>query len=407
MSERTTLLRPPPPDPNKAPIENVLEVTELAVLGKDIFTNTRQPWQPPGARGIYGGAVIAMCVASAQKTIPDDFIVHSCHCYFLLAGSDEMPILFHVERVRDGRSFATRTVQARQKGRAIFTTTISFVREGSGGAADNVVRHAAPMPLGQDGQPLQPPPEDFDEEPGVPGQSGPFQNFRIEVLNKNSPHPYDKKARQWLRARGKITGGHQAHLNALAYVSDSYFIGTIARIHRLWRFQFGVDEIDKLEPEVREYIRRLNEWEGMGSDPNELRGRPEVGMMVSLDHSIYFHEPKRVQADEWMFTEMESPWSGEGRGVVTQRIFAKDGTLLATCVQEVSFDSAALFTPFVSPFIPFGSGLVLLSRAALRSGTNWHRASCVSRIRTMLRIVERPRFRLKRQARLFRLLDCI
>ncbi|KAL1850674.1 hypothetical protein VTK73DRAFT_9637 [Phialemonium thermophilum] len=57
-------------------------------------------------------------------------------------------------------------------------------------------------------------------------------------------------------------------------------------------------------------------------------------MMVSLDHTIYFHEPRRVRADEWMFAEMESPWAGDGRGVVTQRIFSKDGTLLATCIQE-------------------------------------------------------------------------
>ncbi len=280
-----------------------------------------------------------MCVSAAQRTIPDDLIVHSCHCYFLLAGLDELPILFHVERVRDGRSFATRTVQARQKGRAIFTTTISFVREGTGGRPNNMVHHAYPMPLGQDGRPIQPPADDFTEDgPGIPGQSSPFQNFRIEVLNKGSPHAHEKKTRQWIRARGKITGGHQAHLNALAYMSDSYFIGTISRIHRLWRFPFSVDEMTKFEPAVQEHFRKLNDWEGMGTDPTELRDRPEVGMMVSLDHTIYFHEPKKVRDDEWMFTEMESPWAGDGRGVVMQRIFAKDGPLLATCVQEVSTD---------------------------------------------------------------------
>ncbi|KAG5927316.1 hypothetical protein E4U53_002887, partial [Claviceps sorghi] len=126
--ERPTLLRPPPPDPCKAPIENVLEVTEVGVLGQDIFTNTRKTWTPPGARGIFGGAVIAQCLAAAQKTVADDFLPHSCHCYFLLAGSGGLPIVMHVERVRDGRSFATRTVQARQQGRCIFTTTVSFVR---------------------------------------------------------------------------------------------------------------------------------------------------------------------------------------------------------------------------------------------------------------------------------------
>ncbi|KAG6000229.1 hypothetical protein E4U21_005691, partial [Claviceps maximensis] len=121
--DRSTLLRPPPPDPAKAAIENVLEVTEVGVLGKDIFTNTRKTWTPPGARGIYGGTVIAQCLAAAQKTVGDDLVPHSCHCYFLLAGSSSLPVLMHVERVRDGRSFATRTVQARQRGRCIFTMT--------------------------------------------------------------------------------------------------------------------------------------------------------------------------------------------------------------------------------------------------------------------------------------------
>lgn len=274
-----------------------------------------------------------MCLAAAQRTVDNDFTVHSCHCYFLLAGSGELPILFHVEKVRDGRSFATRTVQARQTGRCIFTTTISFVREGSSGPVPQI-SHASPMPLsGPDGEPLRPPPDNFDDEPELLNQ-GPFQSHRIEVLNRDSAHPHEKKTRQWVRARGKITGAHQAHLNALAYVSDSYFIGTITRIHQLWRFPFRPEEIPNLPEKTREHVRKLHEWEGLG-DIDEMRGRPEIGMMVSLDHSIYFHEPRKVRADEWMLNEMESPWSGDGRGVVTQRIFSKDGTLLATCYQEV------------------------------------------------------------------------
>ncbi|KJZ72569.1 hypothetical protein HIM_08093 [Hirsutella minnesotensis 3608] len=214
--EGATLMPPPPRDPNKAPIENTLEVTEMSVLGKDIFTNTRKAWHPPGARGIYGGTVIAQCLAAAQKTVPDAFLVHSCHCYFLLAGAGTVPILFHVERVRDGR----------------------------------------------------------------------------------------------------------------------YFIGTVVRIHRLWRFPVEPEDVPGLAPPVRRQLEQVAEFEGMGSGVDEWAGRPVVGMQVSLDHSIYFHEPLRVQADDWLFTEMESPWAGDGRGVVLQRIFAKDGTLLATCVQE-------------------------------------------------------------------------
>ena len=326
----------------------------LTASTQDIYTNSRVPWHPPGARGIYGGAVIAMCLAAGQRTVPDDFFVHSCHCYFILAGSSEMPILIHVERVRDGRSFATRTVQARQRGRCVFTVTMSFVREDSGGRAESQVRHARPMPPlgpqgdgGQDGR-LPPPPDEWDDEPELANRR-PFQSFRIQVLNKDSPHAHEKMTRQWVRSRDRISaeGGHQAHLNALAYISDNYFIGTISRIHRLWRYPFKVDDLATLDPGLREHIRMLNDFEGLGNDLTELRDRPEIGMMVSLDHTIYFHEPRKVRADEWMFTEMESPWAGDGRGVVTQRIFSKDGTLLATCFQEVR-----LFWPILSNLTP-------------------------------------------------------
>ncbi|KAJ8123159.1 hypothetical protein ONZ43_g821 [Nemania bipapillata] len=116
-------------------------------------------------------------------------------------------------------------------------------------------------------------------------------------------------------------------------MSDSYFIGTVSRIHRLWRFPFHPEEMEHLEPEVRAHLNKLNGVDGYGS-LEELKDRPRVGMMVSLDHSIYFHNPKKVRADEWMFTEMESPWAGDGRGVVMQKIFSRDGTLLATAIQE-------------------------------------------------------------------------
>lgn len=309
--------------------------------------------------------MIAMCLAAGQKTVPDDFTVHSCHCYFILAGSSEIPVMFHVEKVRDGRSYATRTVQARQKGQPIFTTTMSFVRHPKTASKpssttaprppvthefkDNVVRHAAPMPVDPaTGEPVAPPPDDFDDEPELIN-AGPFQNHRATVVGGGADGgaPQTKKLRQWYRARGRISeaGGHQAHLNALAYVSDSYFIGTISRIHKLWRYPFPARDFGSLPKELQDHLRKLNDFEGYGAglgtqDFEQFRefwkDRPEIGMMVSLDHSIYFHEPLEVRADEWMLSEMESPWAGDGRGVVTQRIFAKDGTLLATCFQEVS-----------------------------------------------------------------------
>lgn len=104
------------------------------------------------------------------------------------------------------------------------------------------------------------------------------------------------------------------------------------------------EEVAALPEDKKAPLQQFLEFEGLGSKLEDWLARPRMGMLVSLDHSIYFHEPKRVRADEWMFSEIESPWSGDGRGVVMQRIYAQDGTLLASCMQEVSFLSSSLLT---------------------------------------------------------------
>ena len=356
MSKYPTLIKPPPPSANKSPIEDVLELTHLDSIDPNLFTNTRPLWHPPGARGIYGGAVIAQCLAAAQRTVPENFTVHSMHCYFVLNGNSEIPIIYHVEHVREGRSFATRTVQARQRGQPIFTTTLSFMREGSGGK--KLVQHAATMPD------VSPPVEKAPGEDLLRGPTSPFHSQRAEIWNDDSPHPHEKRTRQWIKARGRISdeGGYQAHLSALAYMSDSYFIGTVSRVHKLWRYsdnskrnkdggggKLGItaDVVQKLKDMPPDDLKRM---EGMDNDIvsairsatvqdgqvvwKEEPERREIGMMVSLDHTIYFHAPKEFRADEWMFTECDSPWSGDGRGLVHQRMYTREGKLIATCVQE-------------------------------------------------------------------------
>jgi len=314
-----TLLKPPPVDTSKAEIENLLELTQIIDIDKDLYTNTRPLWHPPGARGIYGGAAIAQCLAAAQNTVPKNFTVHSMHCYFVLAGDADIPIIYHVEDIRSGRSFATRTVQARQRGKVIFTTTISFVKEGAGG--QKLVEHETEMPF-------VPSPDEAQPQRLPQGIRSPFESQRIDILNNNSPRPETKKTRQWLRVRGKISpqGGHEAHLAALAYMSDSYFIGTIARTHKLWRIPRGKNKPSQDENDVLQALRE-------GAEENRM-GKREIGMMVSLDHTIYFHDPRNFRADDWLFTEMETPWAGDGRGLVYQRIWTKEGKLIATCVQE-------------------------------------------------------------------------
>lgn len=357
MPGHPTLIRPPPPSTSKSAIEDVLELTQLSDIEPNLFTNTRPLWHPPGARGIYGGAAIAQCLAAAQRTVPENYTVHSMHCYFVLNGNSEIPIIYHVENVREGRSFCTRTVQARQRGQPIFTTTLSFMREGAGGKKQ--IQHAHPMPPGVV-------PKEIDEEDLYRGNNSPFFTQRIDIMNDDSPELHNKKPRHWIKARGTISeaGGHQAHLSALAYMSDSYFIGTVARVHKLWRyrtdnaqlgskigkFSISPSTIRKLKSMPEDQLKRV---EGMDEDViAQLRAldvnekdeivfteqkRPEIGMMVSLDHSIYFHNPRNFRADEWLYTECESPWSGDGRGLVLQRMYTKEGILVASCVQEVCF----------------------------------------------------------------------
>lgn len=105
------------------------------------------------------------------------------HCYFVLAGDAEIPILYHVEHVREGKSFATRTVQARQRGRCIFTVTMSFMRTGSGG--EKLVEHEAAMP--DVPPPKEDAPEDGELMKEAEEEEGPFQSQRIEILNSALP----------------------------------------------------------------------------------------------------------------------------------------------------------------------------------------------------------------------------
>lgn len=177
--------------------------------------------------------------------------------------------------------------------------------------------------------------------------------------------PFDeKRVGHWVRFRGHISeqGGRQAHLAALAYMSDNYFIGTVSRVHNIPRFSSPIalqralkalkNPSDLDSEGISRYFKELAEEEASEirassrdgtltanklSSIIKRRDSREIGMMVSLDHTIYFHDPLGFRSDDWLLCQMESPWAGEGRGLVMQKIWSRDGVHVATCVQEVSY----------------------------------------------------------------------
>ena len=318
-------------------IERYTAVTQST--DKDVFTNTHALFQAPGYRGIYGGATISHSLSAAQKTVPPEFYAHTLHCSFVAAGQSDSPITYRVRRVRDGKNFVHRQVEAQQKGKTIFTATLSFVRDGSEGREK--LEHAVNMPTNV----IAPP--DYRSE-GIDEQFPPFESIRYPLLRLGSA--LENRERQWMRARGRLPDDPHVHQSALAYMSDSYLVGAIARVH-------GAKDSPSNRP--RSIQSKMLAFPGSASDMQEMRRylesirfgsvadtvsqvgeevvrreRKKIDFVVSLNHSMYFHRPSAFRTDEWMLTETEVPWTGGGRGLVTQRIWGKNGHLIATCTQE-------------------------------------------------------------------------
>ncbi|KAM5373453.1 hypothetical protein ACJZ2D_006947 [Fusarium nematophilum] len=347
----------------RSQIEHLLSLRRLtgSASSPDQFSNQQPLACPPWARGAYGGQLIAQSLLAAYETVPNNFVVHSIHCHFMVAADVDLSMTYHVDRVRDGKSFATRVINARQDHQLVMSATASFTQESTRG---NKLQHAAPMPR------EEPAP---DDRLGAVTQSAAGQGGRgqpcdcVRANSKPSGPPHERRLCQWVRARGRIektpldacggmdeTGStstpaspsrrdnHHAHLAALAYMTDNYFIGTASRVHNGSRFSNRPlpypmppmaqgDAAD--EKTRREYFDALAEEESR-DNREATKNDKHVGMMASLDHTIYFHHPRSFRADEWLLAEMESPWADDERAVVMERIWNHQGLLVATCIQE-------------------------------------------------------------------------
>nr|WP_152970090.1 acyl-CoA thioesterase II [Frigoribacterium sp. RIT-PI-h] len=261
------------------------------VGGQDVFTGGSQP-EPLGR--VFGGQVAAQALVAAQRTVGGGRDVHSLHSYFLRPGDLTIPITFTVDRIHDGRSFATRRTQASQDGVPIFSMIASFQ------TPDEGLDHQVAMPTGL------PDPED------VPSDAELLSAVDNPVAQSWARRPFDMRhvpspvffsvegdhvAHQavWLKATGPLPDDADLHRAALLYASDYTLLEPIYRRH-------GVAFVT---PGLK---------------------------VASLDHAMWWHRPARV--DEWLLYVQESPNAVGGRGLSLGRIYDREGTLVASVAQE-------------------------------------------------------------------------
>ena len=248
---------------------------------------------------VFGGQIIAQALVAASRTV-EGRSPHSLHGYFLLPGDPSSPIVYEVERLRDGGSFAARRCDAVQQGRTIFTLTCSFQSEEGG------FNHAIPMPDAPDPETLMNQTqmgEAFAHLMPSAMQRYFAQERSIDVRPVDLSRYYPKAERAplgghqniWMRAAAPLPDDPAIHRAVLAYLSDMTLLDTA-----LVKHQRSVLDMDI--------------------------------QAASLDHALWFHRPFR--ADEWLLYAQESPNANGGRGLARGSLFSRDGRLVATVIQE-------------------------------------------------------------------------
>ncbi len=267
----------------------LVSLLDLEQLDTDLFRGK----QPDTVRQrVYGGQVAAQALIAGTRSVGPEFHVHSLHSYFLLPGDYNVPIIYDVERIRDGKSFATRRVLARQHGRPIYYQSINFqVLEEGLDHQDVMPEVKAP----EEGMNLV----DLMQERGSDdGLGKEWAALDVRWLGSSryglDPDPlHPARAQVWIRIDGRLSDDPIEHLAAFTYASDVSLLGATLAAHDV--------------------------------DPTEVQ-------MASLDHTIWFHRPFR--ADEWWLYDQWSPSAGGARGLSLGRVFTQDGTLVATTAQE-------------------------------------------------------------------------
>lgn len=269
----------------------LVSLLDLEYLDVDLFRGR----QPESVRQrVYGGQVAAQALVAAARTVEEEYHVHSLHSYFLLPGDYSVPIIYDVERIRDGRSFVTRRVMARQHGRPIYYQTVSFHRSQEGFEHQDAMPSVGDPEQGMDLVELMR--QRGNDEADALGKE--WAALEVRYLgNTRYGLPEDpvhrSQAQMWIRIQGGLGDDPLEHLATFTYASDVSLLGASLAAHE--------------------------------TDPTRVQ-------MASLDHTIWFHRPFR--ADEWWLYDQWSPSAQGARGLSLGRVYTTDGTLVATVAQE-------------------------------------------------------------------------
>ncbi|KAL2202445.1 Thioesterase/thiol ester dehydrase-isomerase, partial [Sarocladium strictum] len=273
---------------------------------KNTFRSIGPLWHPPGGRGLYGGCVISQSLAAAQRTVDYGFACHSVQSSFLHLGSAESPITYSVERLREGRSYVTRSVQAVQDGACLYTAVLSFATELY--KPGDQVSHALTSPL------VEVPDCKSTRTMEERATAGLAPELLPISLERAGIPPQDRVVRCWIRAPERLcqADNRTTHQAILAYLSDWIAISAVSYIYGQFRFPEAIT---------------------ISFSSSPLPGT-NIGMLSTLNHALYFHATPSIRADEWMLLEASSPWAGDERCIAQGKMFSQDGILLATYIQE-------------------------------------------------------------------------
>ena len=280
------------------PVLELVELLKLERLEDDLF---RGQSRDIGTKYVFGGQVLGQALSAAQATVEDgesgDRNAHSLHAYFLRAGDIEAPIVYQVDRTRDGGSFSVRRVTAIQHGKVIFFCAASFHTPEPGS------EHQLSMPEVPQPEDIEPAaPLSAEELAKLPtkvqrwlDRSGPFEFRHVYPRDELNPPKRPPYQQVWFRLAEKVGDDPELHRALLAYASDFHLLGTATFPHGISYYQ------------------------------------PNVAM-ASLDHALWFHRPFR--ADDWLLYSIDSPSVQDARGLARGQIFDRQGKLVASTAQE-------------------------------------------------------------------------